>query len=101
MLGRVALDAVRIDRRSGYPPFPPPAGFEPIQAAVNQDAREPYLKGEVLAERAHMGVGLHKGVLHRFVPVGRVTQIVKRNSSCSALMALDQGSIGFPRLIQL
>lgn len=48
-----------------------------------------------------MGIGLHKGVLYRFIPVSRVAQIVKRNSSRSALMALDQGSIGFPRLVQL
>ena len=101
MLGRVPLHAVRIDRRSGDPPFPPPPGFEPIEAAVNQNACEPYLKWEVLAERAHMGVGLHERVLHRFVAVGRIAQVMKRNSSRSALVALDQGSIGLTRLVQL
>ena len=101
MLGRVPFHAVRINRRPGNPPLPPTPGLEAIQAPVNQDSCEPDLKWEVLAEGAHVGVGLHKRVLHSFVPVRRVAQIMKRNSSRSALMALDQGSIGFPRLVQL
>ena len=101
VLRRIPLDTIRINRRPRDPPFTPPASFQPVKAAINQDAREPDLKGQILAERAHVRVGLHEGVLDRFIPVGRVAKIVKRNSSRSALMALDQGRICLPGLVKL
>ena len=101
MFGRVPFDAIGINRRPGNPSFPPAPGLEAVQATVDQDAREPDLEWEILAERAHVGISLHESILHCFVTVRRIAQIVKRNSSRSALMALDKGSIGLPRLIQL
>ena len=99
VLSRIPFHAIRIDRRPRNPSFASPTGLEPIETAINQNPREPYLKGEVFAERPHMGIRLHERVLYGLVSVGRIAQIVKRDASRTALVALDKSGIGLTRLV--
>ena len=101
VLRRIPFHAIRIDRGPRNPSFPPAPGLQPIETPVNEDPREPYLKGEILAERPHMRVGLHKRILYGLIGVGRIAQVMKRNASRAALMALDKSRIGLTRLVQL
>lgn len=101
VFGRVALDALRIHGRPGDPPFPAASGLQPVQAPVNQNSREPDLKRQFLAERSHVGIRLHEGVLYRFVRVRRITQVMKRNARGPALMPIDQSRVRLTRLVQL
>jgi hypothetical protein len=101
MLRRIPLHAIRIDRGPRYPSFASPAGLEPVETAINQNPREPYLKRQVFAERAHVRIGLHEGVLYGLVGVRCISQVMERNASGAALMALDKGRICFAGLVQL
>ena len=94
ILRRVAFDARRVDRRRRHPPLAAPARLQPVQASVDQDAREPDLERQLLAERADVHVRLHERVLHGLVGVGRVAQVVERDAERPALMPGDQ--LGIP-----
>lgn len=101
VLSRIPFHAIRIDRGPRNPSFPPASCLEPIETPIDENPCEPYLKGKVLAERPHMGVGLHERILYCLISVRRVAQVMKRNAGRAALMALNKGSIGLPRLVQL
>ena len=86
-IGHVPLRRARRPRAAG----PPRAGhrhqpalaarprLDPVQASVDQDAREPHVEGQLLAERREVLIRLHERVLHRFVRFGRVAQVVVRD----------------------
>src|SRR5689334_11829179 len=52
---RIVLDSRRVDGRRGNPLLPTLPLLDPIQASINQDAREPDLKWELLAKRPEVG----------------------------------------------
>ena len=72
-----------------HPAGPAHSGLLPIEAAVDQNPRQPDLERQVSLKRRDMRVRLDEGVLHRFVCVGCVAQIVPGNARRPALLACD------------
>src|SRR5262245_8001826 len=87
VVGRVALGACGIENRRGNPTLTPPSCLQPVQAPIDQDAREPNLKGQFLTETAEMHVGFDESILHCFVGVRRVPQVVERDTNSPPLVA--------------
>jgi Domain of unknown function (DUF4159) len=70
-----------------HPALTASARLDPVEASIDQDAREPDLEGERLAKRREVRIRLDERVLDRLVRLGRVAQIVKRDARRPALMA--------------
>ena len=71
--------AARLARHRQQPAFPARARLDPVQASVDQDAREPDVERQLLAKRREVLVRLHERVLHRLVRFGRIAQVVIRD----------------------
>ncbi len=85
-LDRVLIAASRIGDRK-HPARAARARLLPIEAAVNQNARQPDFERQVALERRDVRVRLHEGILHRFVGVGHIAQIVPGDPRRAALLA--------------
>ena len=88
-------------RRFGHrhePSFPPRPGLDPVQAPVDQDAREPDLERQLLPKRLQVRIRLDQRILHRLVRLRRIAQVVKRNPGRAPLMASHQLGVPLARL---
>ena len=68
-----------------------------IQAAVDQDAREPHLERPAVLEIAQVRVRLDERVLHGLVGFGRVAQVVQGDPRRLALVPADQFPVQLAR----
>ncbi len=90
VLAWIPLVACGVDDGWSDPPLATSPRFQSVQASVDQDAREPDLEGQFFPERAQVHVRFDERVLHRFVGVRGVAQIVKRNARRTPLMPRDE-----------
>jgi hypothetical protein len=83
------------------------SGFLPIEAAVDQDAREPDLKGQVSLKGGDVHIRLHKSILNGFVGLGGVAEIMPGNArrppllTCHDLREQVPGSVVVARRDQI
>jgi hypothetical protein len=84
-----------------HPALPASARLDPVEASIDQDAREPDLEGKRLAKRREVRVSLDERVLDRLVRLGTVAQVVKRDARRPALMARHEFAkpLAGPRMI--
>ena len=54
-------------------------GLQPVERGVDENAAEPHVERQFLPVLLDVQENLDEGVLHRFVRVRRVAQIVKRD----------------------
>ena len=87
-LDRVLIAAARIGDRQ-HPARAARPRLLAIEAAVDQNPRQPHLEREVPLERRDVRVGLDEGILHRFVGFGHIAQVVPGNARRAALLARD------------
>src|SRR6185369_16291036 len=77
--------AIRLVRRD-EPAVAAHARLSSIEAAVDQDAREPDFEGPRFTIRSDMTEDFDERVLNRLVGLGRVAKILKRDAECATLM---------------
>ena len=94
-----AVGPARAGRRHrDEPTFAARSRLDAVQAPVDQDAREPHVERQLLAERGKVRVRLDEGVLHGLVRLGRVAQIVIRDATGAPLMSRHQLGVAFAGL---
>ena len=83
------------------PAFPPGARLDPVEAPVDQDAREPDVERQFLAKRREVLIRLHERVLHRLVRLGRIAQVVVRDPGGAPLVPRHQLRVALARVFQI
>jgi hypothetical protein len=77
------------------------ARLETIERGVHENTREPDLKRQIAAILLDVHEHLHEGILHRFIGVGGVAQILERDSHRAALHQRHQRAEPLARLVFL
>ena len=72
------------------PALLPGTALEPIEAGVDEDSHEPHIERQFLSILLNVNEHLDKGVLHDFVGIRRVAQIVIRDAQPAPLKHGDQ-----------
>jgi hypothetical protein len=97
---RSSPNLVRMRRlRGDEPPFTADECLSPVEAAIDENAREPDLKRPLFTIRSDVREHFDERVLHGFVGFGGVAQILKRDSRRSPLVQRDQLAKPFARTI--
>ena len=102
--GALAADAGLVRARNlgaHEPAVAPAAGLAPVQAPIDEDAREPDLERPRLAVRSDMGEDLDERVLDDLVGVGRIPEILVGDARRATLMDLHKRAETLARLIHL
>ncbi len=88
-------------RRVADPALLAAARLEAIERGVHQDAREPDIEGQVASILFDVQEHFHEGVLHRFISIGRIAQVVERDTHGPPLHQRDQRTKPFARFVSL
>ena len=70
-----------------------------VETAVDENTGEPHLERPCLAIRSDMAEGLEKRVLHHFVGVGRIVQVLVGDAKRAALVNRDEFREALPRRV--
>ena len=83
-------------RFSREPPIVAGTSLAPIEAAVDENPGEPDLKRPRLPVRPDVREHFDKRILHGFIGLSRIAQILERNAGGAALVQRDQLAEAFP-----
>ena len=87
---RLGRRRVGLARHWQRPPQPARARLAEVEAAVDENAREPHLERQLLAVARDVREHLHERVLHRFVGVVDVAEVLVGDADGPALLPGDE-----------